>query len=163
MFDAPTDGRFPVRKRPVHTLPQDYLDRSTIIFLTVCTKERRRILDNETAHRELRSAWEAADRWLVGRYMIMPDHVHFFCAPGSVPAMALRDWTRYWKSRTTRILGLGEGNLWQTDFWDVQLRRRERYELKWDYVRQNPVRAGLTANSAAWPFQGELHEMRWRG
>ena len=33
--------------------------------------------------------------------------------------------------------------IWQRHFWDTQLRRGESYDQKWDYVMQNPVRAGL--------------------
>jgi len=162
MSDAPSDSRFPTRKRPTHSLPLDYDNRSTVIFLTVCTKERQRVLDNETVHQQLQSAWRAADRWLVGRYMVMPDHVHLFCAPNSILPYPFDAWVRYWKSQATKSFGHGEGMLWQTDFWDVQLRRRESYEQKWEYVRQNPVRAGLVSDPAAWPLQGELHELRWR-
>jgi hypothetical protein len=28
-------------------------------------------------------------------------------------------------------------------------------------VRRNPVRAGLVQSPDAWPFQGELHALRW--
>jgi len=27
---------------------------------------------------------------------------------------------------------------------------------KWNYVRDNPVRAGLVENAEAWPYQGEV-------
>lgn len=54
-----------------------------------------------------------------------------------------------------------EGTLWQTDFWDTQLRHHERYEVKWEYVRQNPVRAGLVKQADEWPFQGEANLLRW--
>jgi hypothetical protein len=32
----------------------------------------------------------------------------------------------------------------------------ESYSLKWDYVRMNPVRAGLVAKSEDWLYQGEV-------
>ena len=39
---------------------------------------------------------------------------------------------------------------------DHVLRGGERYSQKWDYVRQNPVRAGLVHDANDWPFQGEI-------
>src|SRR4051812_41310026 len=108
MSDAPSDPRFPARKRPVHPLPVDSADRSTIIFLTVCTRERRRVLGNETAHEQLQLAWRTADRWLVGQYLVMPDHIHLFCSPAAIPPYPLDAWVRYWKSLTTKTLGYGE-------------------------------------------------------
>jgi len=34
------------------------------------------------------------------------------------------------------------------------------YDEKWEYVRQNPVRAGLVAESDDWPHRGEMHALR---
>jgi hypothetical protein len=33
------------------------------------------------AQRSLETIWRAADAWLVGYFMLMPDHLHLFCAP----------------------------------------------------------------------------------
>jgi hypothetical protein len=46
-------------------------------------------------------------------------------------------------------------------FWDTQLRRGENYDEKWEYIRANPVRAGLVPRVEDWPHQGELNELRW--
>jgi hypothetical protein len=45
---------------------------------------------------------------------------------------------------------------WQKGFFDHINRHSESYSKKWDYVRQNPVRAGLAENSEEWPWQGEI-------
>ena len=37
----------------------------------------------------------------------------------------------------------------------------EHYGDRWEYVRQNPVRAGLAVNVEDWPFQGEIEVLRW--
>ena len=41
-------------------------------------------------------------------------------------------------------------------FFDHLLRSEESYAQKWDYVRENPVRAGLVKNVEDWPYAGEL-------
>jgi hypothetical protein len=45
---------------------------------------------------------------------------------------------------------------WQHGFFDHLLRHSESYAQKWEYVRENPVRAGLVSNSDEWPWQGEI-------
>ncbi|MEO6971176.1 MAG: hypothetical protein ABI217_09810 [Chthoniobacterales bacterium] len=61
----------------------------------------------------------------------------------------------------TRNLGEVGGALWQRHHWDRQLRKGESYDDKWEYVRSNPVRHGLVTDAGAWPYQGELSELRW--
>jgi putative transposase len=56
-------------------------NQPTIAFLTVCTLRREPGLANPTAHTALVTAWTEADTWLVGAYVIMPNHIHLFCAP----------------------------------------------------------------------------------
>ena len=63
----------------------------------------------------------------------------------------------------SKAAGFSEGALWQPDHWDTQLRSGDNYAAKWEYVRANPVRAGLIPEAAAWPYQGELESLRWRG
>jgi REP element-mobilizing transposase RayT len=150
------------RKHPVHQPVHERHNISIIIFLTVCTKNRKPILANDKAHSILREAWNTADEWLVGRYIIMPDHVHLFCAPGKFPPQLLQRWVNFWKSYVARHWpDRKETPIWQRHFWDTQLRRGENYEAKWDYVVENPVRAGLVSRSQDWPYQGELHVLPW--
>src|SRR2546423_8397539 len=108
-------------------------------------------------------AWSQAKSWLVGRYVIMPDHIHLFCAPGVFPREAIAPWVRFWKNLASRKWPRpNEQPVWQRDFWDTQLRRRhESYRSKWEYVVANPVRAGLVTSPKEWPFQGELNLLRW--
>ena len=149
------------RKRPVHWFPQPG-HPSPIVFLTVCTDGRARWLANAFAHSAMIDAWHEATRWLVGRYVLMPDHLHLFCAP-TAESGSLESSIGYWKARVTRALGASRGALWQREYWDRQLRREESYEVAWEYVRQNPVRSGLAECADAWPFQGELHPLAWYG
>jgi putative transposase len=92
----------------------------------------------------------------------MPDHVHLFCEPLNVRTDYMKSWIRYWKSLTTRrLVSVREGQLWQRDFWDSQLRREENYHEKWEYVRCNPIRHGFVKYATEWPYQGEVHVLNW--
>src|SRR5437588_8439357 len=54
-------------------------------------------------------------KWLVGRYVVMPDHVHFFCAPNGVDIPSLERWMQYWKTIVTKTIGAKKGEVWQRD------------------------------------------------
>jgi REP element-mobilizing transposase RayT len=69
------------RKHPIHLDVHDRRDTPIIVFLTVCTKGRKPILASSEAQALLIAAWRTAKKWRVGRYVIMPDHIHLFCAP----------------------------------------------------------------------------------
>ncbi len=149
------------RKHPIHLPPSERHNRAIIIFVTVCTAGRRKVLASTSGHEAIVSAWHLAERWLVGRYVILPDHIHFFCGPNGLEAPSLEVWLRYWKSVVTRKLGRPGGSLWQRHHWDRQLRKGESYDDKWEYVRSNPVRHGLVSEADAWLYQGALNELRW--
>ena len=146
------------RKKPAHGVWIDP-DRPTIVFLTVCTRDRRPWLCTEANHEALRKTWVEAKAWIAGRYVLMPDHLHLFASPGP-SGIPLDNWVRYWKSQFAKIRR-NPSQHWQTDHWDTRLRTDEGYEEKWFYVRNNPVRAGLVSTADDWPFQGELNRLEW--
>ena len=149
------------RQRPIHLAPTEQHNRAVIVFVTVCTYGRRKILASPLMHEAIVSAWKDATAWLVGRYVIMPDHVHLFCGPSGIDSPSLERWMRYWKSIVTRKLDESGGTLWQRGHWDRQLRTGEGYGEKWQYVRNNAVRHNLVTTADQWPYQGKLNELRW--
>ena len=48
---------------------------------------------------------------------------------------------------------------WQSRGFHHRLRSDESWEEKWNYMRQNPVRAGLVAAVEDWPWQGVVHDL----
>ena len=77
------------RRHPIHLVPREVHNRPVIIFVTTCTAKRRLVLASASAHEAIVTAWCAASTWLVGRYVIMPDHIHLFCAPNALDAPSL--------------------------------------------------------------------------
>jgi putative transposase len=151
-----------VRKYPAHPPALDAFNQPVVVFLTVCSKGRKAIFAFPDAHAQIVDAWRAARSWIVGRYVVMPDHVHLFCASATLAVQPLAQWVRYWKNLASRKWPRRtEQPIWQRDFWDRQLRRDENYDSKWQYICENPVRAGLVASSTDWPFQGELNVLHW--
>jgi putative transposase len=149
------------RKHPIHFSPLEAHNRPVIIYMTICTAKRRAILATPSVHEAIVKSWVQASTWLVGRYVMLPNHVHFFCAPNGIDAPSLERWMSFWKSRVTTAIGKNKGEVWQRDHWDRQSRRGESYDEKWDYVRNNPVRHGYVKNADEWPYQGVLNELRW--
>src|SRR4051794_10205518 len=128
------------RNRPVHHPPVERDNRPIIVFVTICTKNRKQVLADSLVHESLREAWLREGAWLVGDYLIMPDHIHLFCAPGELSPCSLRTWTKLWKSEASRHWPyMDQSPVWQRDFWDTQLRSGESYAEKWSYVELNPV------------------------
>ncbi len=137
-----------------------WIDRP-IYFITTCTAGRRTILASKEVSEILIDEWRNGHRrhgWAIGRYVIMPNHVHFFCR-AELAAKPLQVFMQRWKEwtskRMTRELSIS-GTVWQEEFFDHVLRSGESYSQKWDYVKENPVRAGLVHSSDEWPWQGEI-------
>jgi REP element-mobilizing transposase RayT len=134
-----------------------------VYFITICVQNRRPILANEAVVSIFRDEFEAAPTrygWRVGRFVAMPDHLHFFCVSDETPASAsLSQFIARFKQWTAkRILARASPHalLWQKQFFDHLLRSNESYDSKWLYVRDNPVRAGFVATADEWPYGGEI-------
>ena len=82
----------------------------------------------------------------------MPDHVHLFVS-GHIE-FVLSPWVGGLKRAMSVALGMT--HFWQPGFFDHVLRSDESFSEKWEYVRANPVRAGLVASADDWPYQGEI-------
>jgi REP element-mobilizing transposase RayT len=150
------------RKHPAHQPMRERHNTPIIVFVTVCTKNRKRILADSAVHDVLLEGWQTRPAWSVGRYVIMPDHIHFFSAPAEFPPRSLAKWISFWKSVASQHWPYANQlPIWQRHFWDTQLRRGENYDDKWEYVVRNPVRAGLVNRREDWPFQGEMNVLRW--
>jgi putative transposase len=135
-----------------------------IFFVTACSFGRHPVLANAAVHRsfiEFAKAGETHGAY-VGAYVLMPDHLHLFVALGE--ERTLGNWMKSLKnylSKSLRTLGVPSPH-WQKGFFDHVLRSDESYEQKWEYVRENPVRAGLRKKWDEWPYRGEVWQLEYR-
>jgi putative transposase len=140
-------------------------DREPIYFVTACTAQRRRILATEAIHTAFVTfATNGIGRGaVVGRYVIMPDHIHLFLALDP-ERITLSAWVKSFKNHVSKELRNGgePAPHWQRGFFDHALRSRESYDEKWGYVLRNPVRARLVKQAEDWPFQGEINALEFR-
>jgi putative transposase len=126
-----------------------------IYFVTFCTAERRNLLANELVHSKLETYGKngVTCGYALGRHVIMPDHIHLFVR--GTDDFGLGSWIAGLKRVVAAAVTGGRG-IWQRGFFDHLIRNSESYSEKWNYVRENPVRAGLVTNADDWPFQGEI-------
>jgi REP element-mobilizing transposase RayT len=137
-----------------------------MVFLTVVTDDRQPLLACQITYDILTNLWRRshlADGWSVGRFMLMPDHLHLFARP-VMDAKPLANWIEMWKSVSGRKIALASISarpFWQRDYFDRFLRSGDSYEEKWRYVVMNPVRKGLCSQPTEWPWQGEIFDLRY--
>jgi putative transposase len=130
-----------------------------LYFVTMCCANRKHLLAEDAVHAAFREFAIRGQRdrdVAVGRYVLMPDHLHLFvCGPAE---FKLDQWTRMLKTTLGKKLQeLGhKPEFWQRGFFDHLIRNLESYSEKWEYVRENPVRAGLISRAEDWPYQGEI-------
>ncbi len=132
-----------------------------IFFITTCAADRRSLFSNERIASIFIEEWRSASQrhgWYVGQFVIMPDHVHFFCSAGN-ESKSLSEFMKYWKEWTSKRIkrecGVA-GKIWQREFFDHVMRSEESYAQKKEYVFNNPVRAGLVKNADEWLWKGEI-------
>ena len=96
-------------------------------------------------------------------FVVMPDHVHLVFTPlmRDDEPIALPEVLQKVKSESAHLVNksLGRtGRVWQDESFDHVLRRSEGIAEKLDYVRMNPVRAGLATDPSQYRwmwFKGE--------
>ena len=170
------DNSLPQRRTPAKGVHLS-LGGPNWVFLTVCTENRERWLAQTLVQRALYDIWKTkATAWLVSDYLLMPDHLHLFCAPRDLK-FTIERWMGFWKDQFAKAVGTrgcvsGGGaaapphqeipiGKFQRGGFHHRLRDGENYHEKWLYVRENPVRAGLTLKPEDWPYQGRVHAIRW--
>lgn len=108
---------------------------SPVYFVTFCTHERQRFLAKDEVHTAFALFAKRAEcNFRLGAWI------------GALKQVLAK----------AGILSRAKGQVWQEGFFDHLLRTNESYSQKWNYVRENPVRAGLVKSAADWPYQGEI-------
>lgn len=130
-------------------------DATPSYFLTICTHDRTRVLDNQAVYdRARRFAIESLQRYGVSviSMVLMPDHVHLIVSVSASSTTTLGAWVSAFKSLTSH-----REFKWQAGYFDHVLRSNESRSEKWEYIRMNPVRAGLVSDPDDWPYAIYFH------
>ena len=130
-------------------------DQTTVYFITFCVEKRKPILANDRAWEICLAVFERLDQWHVLAAIAMPDHLHLLAAPSDREASvsAFSKWFNVPDGRHGAGLSQKRPTIWQEGCFDRLLRSDESLSEKWEYLRQNPVRAGLVTALESWPYQ----------
>jgi putative transposase len=140
----------PERKRLNHE-PPEWVGTQAEYFITVSAQARGR---NHFCHPEIGQTILDSIRyrhekeiWFCHLAVIMPDHVHLLLnfPPNAVLfARIIGTWKHF--------LAHQHSVSWQENFFDHRIRPGEKYGEKVQYIRDNPVRAGLVGRADDWPY-----------
>jgi REP element-mobilizing transposase RayT len=149
-------------KHPPRIVPfQKY--SAPLFFITFGTFDRKPILANDAVHGRFAAfgAKQSAKGIAIGRYVILPDHIHYFMRLGLDMKMGMT--IGFLKKTLSAALRENGYDLphWQPGFFDHLIRNADSYSEKWNYVYQNPVRAGLVQFADNWPYSGEIVSIRY--
>jgi putative transposase len=90
--------------------------------------------------------YHASQEWYLKLLLVMPDHLHMLV--GILGDSSLCKLIRDFKRIATR-----KGKIeWQRNFFDHRLRHDESETEKFEYILQNPMRAGLIREGDEWPY-----------
>ena len=125
-------------------------DQSTVYFLTFCVGRRQTVLANVECWNACLDVLTRLDCWKQIAVMLMPDHIHLLSTPAKRDASvsAFSKWFKRWFHERVR-----PDWVWQEGCFDRLLRSDESAQQKWEYIRYNPVRAGLVEKPEEWPYQ----------
>jgi len=91
------------------------------------------------------------ERYRLIEWCVMPNHFHALIE--TIEGHSLSDVVHSWKTFTAREANLllgREGAFWMPDYFDRFIRNEQHLEAVKEYVRNNPVKAGLCSNPEDW-------------
>jgi REP element-mobilizing transposase RayT len=122
--------------------------RTPLYYLTICVENRPPVLATQSIHDILFQAWKDAKvvhGWLAGRYVVMPDHVHFFCSPHAENKKDLSEFIGDWKNWTQ--LQINKPRLfyfdWQEDFSII-------YCAALNHIMKNGITCAIIRSVKSW-------------
>jgi len=98
-------------------------------------------------------------RYLLHEFVVMPDHVHLLLTPA--PEISLERAVQFIKGGYSyRLRKVEKVQVWQESFANHRIRDFEDYQRHCEYVRMNPVRAGLVRDAASYAFSSANAEFQ---
>ena len=126
-------------------------------FITTATHNRRRLFQVEcNALLLLETIDHYRASYLLHAYVVMPDHVHLLITPTGITI-----------ERTMQLIKGGFSHrlasklpVWQRGFTDHRIRDDADYNIRRNYIHQNPVEARLSDKPETFPFSSANPKLR---
>jgi REP element-mobilizing transposase RayT len=91
--------------------------------------------------------------WHVFAYVVMPTHLHLFSEIGAAGLKETVEDFKRWTGHQAAAILAGDGQrFWQREWFDHWSRSEEEDEKIVNYIRANPVKAGLVQSPTDWPY-----------
>ncbi len=100
--------------------------------------------------------------YLLHEFVLMPDHFHLLISPTLSLERSLQLIKGGFSYRAKKELGFA-GEIWEKSFYDRRVRAAEDYYNFKQYIRQNPIKQGLVAALAGYPYSSTRPEFTGRG
>ncbi|MCW5899369.1 MAG: transposase [Flavobacteriales bacterium] len=100
----------------------------------------------------------AGSRYVLHEWCIMPNHVHILMRPanGITMSTSMASWKKFTGLRISRWRqqhwGRPPAPVWHREYFDRYIRDEDHYRTVVNYIRQNPVKAGLVREAKAWKW-----------
>ena len=142
-------------------LPHWEMD-GAVYFITFNTWERLEL--NEAARKTVLDSCQFFDnqRYVTFAIVVMPDHVHWLVQPLPKPtgefwslSEIMHSIKSYSAKQIPKVMA-HIGTVWQIEWFDRLVRDETEFQNTWEYIRQNPVQAGLSNAPEAYPFLWEM-------
>jgi REP element-mobilizing transposase RayT len=114
------------------------------------------LLKDPRAAQVIVDSWNYFDgnRYDLLAWVVMPNHVHILIRARSITlSKIIHTWKSYTAHRINELVNLS-GQIWHPDYWDRFIRDERHYEAVIEYIKLNPVRAGLVEDWQDWPWIG---------
>jgi putative transposase len=128
---------------------------SSYFVTTKCWQGRSVFQMSENAEILLRTIVNHRDRgaYLLHEFVIMPNHFHVLLTPSA--STSLEKAVQLIKGGSSYAIHKKRGakvEIWQEGFYDWTIRDGDDWHAKAEYIRKNPVRAGLVSKAEEWRY-----------
>jgi putative transposase len=126
------------------------MDRT--FFITSVTAQRKALFQRNAASDLLVNIFQhyrSQGKYLLHDFVIMPDHFHALLTPAA--EISLEKAVQFIKGGFSFRLK-SKRQVWQPNFTNHRIRDAEDYEWHREYIRMNPVRAGLVGRVEDYPY-----------
>ena len=91
------------------------------------------------------------ERYLLHEWVVMPNHAHVLFTPLQATPLSsiVHSWKAFTAKRANAMLGRS-GPFWGSDYFDRAIRSERHFRVTADYIRANPVNAGLCEAPEDW-------------
>jgi len=104
-------------------------------------------------------------RYQIFCLVVMPDHVHMLMQPLEKSdnkfwslSSILHSMKSYSSKQIPKVMK-HIGTVWQDERHDHIVRDEREFQVFWEYIRANPVKAGLSATPEEYPFFWQMYEV----